>query len=284
MKVNMVLWKDKHIVPRMAQWLADRNGWTISEEPDNSADVNYYLPYLKWDMKNQPDTLTAAWFTHYEYGTRWKEQHWRQAATFIDTQLITTPIYAAPQFDLDRYQVITPGVDRDIFVPGIKEKTDRPIVGIAGIGQPRKGPKLVVDLYYSGFGVALNIVGANWPFYPYTEIAFDKIPHWYTQLDVYLCTSSIEGIPAPVLEALSCDVKVVIPYGVGICDQLPEMEGIRHYKKSDGKDMLRAMAMAIEDKPSEGALRDVTKDYSVDEWCNSHTNAMEALLDAAIPV
>jgi len=75
------------------------------------------------------------------------------------------------------------------------------------------------------------------------------------------------------------DVKVVIPDGVGICDQLPEMEGIRHYRKNDGPDMIRAIQQVLEDKPSEGSLRAVTDDYTIDDWCWSHRRAMEALLD-----
>jgi hypothetical protein len=83
-----------------------------------------------------------------------------------------------------------------------------------------------------------------------------------------------------VLEALATDVKVVIPDGVGICDQLPEMEGIRHYRKNDGPDMIRAIKQVLDDKPSENSLRAVTDDYTIDDWCFSHRRAMEALLDA----
>ena len=284
MKVNVVLWQDNHILPRMTEWLVERNGWTVSDKPDYSADVNYFMPYFTYAFDLHLETKTTGWFTHYEIGSQWKIDKWNQAAVDTDMQCITAPMYCDPQFGLGNPYVITPGVDRDRFVPMQREANKQPIVGIAGVGQPRKGPKLIVDLYYSGLGVAVNIVGVNWPFYPQTEIHSDQMPLWYPLLDVYLCTSSIEGIPAPVLEALACDVKIVIPYGVGICDQLPEMEGIRHYEKDNGQDMIRALQLALDDKPSKGSLRDVTKYYSVDEWCNSHQLAMEALLDAPVLV
>ena len=280
MKINIVLWKDAHILPRMSGWLAEHNGWTISDDPDPNADVNYFMPYLMWDLKIHPNTLTSGWFTHYEQGTTWKMEKWQDAATFIDAPLVTAPMYCDI---LDRAQVITPGIDRDRFVPIKHDVGEKPVVGTAGVGQPRKGPKLIIDLFYANIPLELNIAGAAWPF-AHTVVANKIMPKWYANLDVYICTSSIEGIPAPVLEALSCDVKIVIPNGVGICDQLPEMEGIRHYQKNNGADMIRAINQVLDDKPSEGSLRDVTSGYAIDDWCYSNKLAMEALLDANISV
>lgn len=281
MKVHIVLWDDQHIVYRMAQWLVDGNGWSIGDAPDNSADVNYYMPYLKFDVKQQPDTLMAAYFTHYEHGTPWKTDQWHLASAYIDAPFVTSPIYCAPEFYLERAQVVTPGVDRDRFRPLDREPNKTPVIGMAGVGQKRKGPGMIVDLFYSGLRIDLRIAGMNWPF-PFATVPDEYMAVWYSNLDVYLCTSTIEGIPAPVLEALACDVKVVIPNGVGICDQLPEMEGIRHYRKGDSKDMIRAIKLALDDKPSGGSLRDVTTDYTIAEWCKSNLVAVEALCNAPI--
>jgi glycosyltransferase involved in cell wall biosynthesis len=195
--------------------------------------------------------------------------------------LVTAPMYYGM---LDRAQSITPGVDTDLFQPFTvqHERSDAPIVGTAGIGQPRKGPRMLVDLFYSGMLVDLRVVGANWQF-PHTFIADYLMPTFYNMLDVYLCTSLEEGVPEPVLEALACDTAVVIPDGVGICDQLPEMEGIRHYKRGDSKDMVRALRQALDDKPPAGLLREVvTGQYTIDDWCASHLIAMEMLLDAEL--
>ena len=138
-------------------------------------------------------------------------------------------------------------------------------------------------LFYANIPLDLRIAGMAWPF-AHSVVGNSQMPQWYAALDVYICTSSIEGIPAPVLEALACDVKVVIPNDVGICDMLPEMEGIRHYRKNDGQDMIRAIRQVLDDKPSRGTLRDVTEDYKIADWCDSHKLAMEALIDANVSV
>jgi glycosyltransferase involved in cell wall biosynthesis len=37
----------------------------------------------------------------------------------------------------------------------------------------------------------------------------DQMPSYYSQIDVYVCTSKIEGTPNPVLEAMACGVPVI---------------------------------------------------------------------------
>ena len=278
MNVNIVLLNDQHAIYQQALWLIDGNGWAASDKPDPNADVNYYMPYLKWELDEHPNTPTAALFTHYEQGTAWKVDKWQDAAMFIDMPIVEAPMYCSV---LKNARVVTACVDRDRFTPGQRPANKRLNIGVAGVGQPRKGPKLIVDLFYqNAVECELSIIGKLWPF-PHRYIEPDDLPDWYRSLDIYLCTSLIEGIPLPVLEALATDTKVVIPHGVGICDQLPEMEGIRHYDKGYGPDMLRAIKQAAEDKPSEGSLRAVTEDYTIEDWCESHYKAMEELCESA---
>jgi len=279
--VHIVLWNDLHIIPRMAQWLVDAHGWTIGESPDPFADVNYYLPYLKWDFDSHPETRTAAWFTHFESGTPWKVEKWNDASAAIDSPFVTAPMYLS-RFP-ERARLITPGVDTDRFVPfEVEHVAEMPIVGIVAEGAPRKGPHLVLDLIYGGVQVDLRIVGHGWPF-PASVVSHEDMPKYYNFIDILLCPSLEEGIPGPVIEALACDTKLLVPENVGICSQLPEMPGLRHYIRGDSQDMLKVLKQVIADEPQPGSLRDVVEqNYTIKHWTDSHAMAMEALIDAPV--
>ena len=52
-------------------------------------------------------------------------------------------------------------------------------------------------------------------------IPHDRMVHYYATIDLYICTSEIEGTPNPVLEAMACGVPVVTT-DVGV---VPEVFG-----------------------------------------------------------
>lgn len=277
MSVHIVLWNDGHIIPRMAQWLADGLGWTISDRPDPRATINYYMPYLQIAKASVPvGPMSAAWFTHYEAGTLWKETVWGIAARLMNMATFTAPMYA-DMADTPMKATLTPGIDHDFFQPLGRPDTKQ-IIGISGVGQPRKGLNLVRRLVAQGIGRDVNLIasGANWPI-PSSWIQWDDMPDFYNVIDVHLCTSLVEGIPAPPLEALACGRKIVIPNGVGMLDELPEMAGIRHYRRGDFDDMARALRQALDDDIDAATLRDVSKPYSVQAWVDSHEVAMSVL-------
>lgn len=279
MKVNVVLWQDNHIIPRMTQWLADDLGWTVSGFADLKADVNYFMPYLQFGRAPRPDTKTAAWFTHFELGTTWKERAWKDAAKHIDLPLITSPVYDF----LERSKRIIPGVETDIYTPNKVKTSERCVVGIVGVGQPRKGPELIVSLFYSGFDIEIRIVGPNWPF-PSISVPPGNMPEFYNSIDVLVCTSTIEGIPMPVLEAMSCGISVVVPEQVGICSELPEAPGVYHYTAGDSLTLLEAVkrAQIAYNKPND--CRDIVlANYTKEHWVESNQKALEDFY-ADIPI
>lgn len=267
-----------HVVPRMMKWMADKYGWSIAErKSDPKADVNYYGEYLAWKFANQVDTLKTGWHTHYEVGTPWKTKIWKEAAKDFDIRLYTSDLYKANLAKYGPVAKITPGIDREIFQP-FSKRPDKNIVGTAAVGQKRKGEDLIEKLLSVSnlHNFKLAIVGSYWKWQT-NWIPWYDMPIFYSQIDVYLVTSTIEGVPAPPLEALACGVKIVVPNKVGIMDELPEMPGLRHYEKGNFDDMVRAIKTVLSDKVSQEELRAQTEKYSPEAWCTSNYVAIEKI-------
>ena len=81
------------------------------------------------------------------------------------------------------------------------------------------------------------------------------------------------------LEALACGVSVVVPYDVGMMDELPEMQGIYHYEKGNSANMQRAVERAIDERTqvNREALRATIAEHSDDAWVGDHKEAFENL-------
>lgn len=279
MNVHICSIDDKHIVPRMMSWLRDSLGWSMSERPRPSATLNYYGPYLSWAAVPGVDTLKAGWFTHYEPDTA-KGEIWQQASRIFDLRCTAANLYLDQLSTSGLTAKVTAGVDQEHFAPKTQrsKKSKLPRVGLSGVGQPRKGVALAERLTASQMKVELVAAGRDWGEIPSTWIPYEEMPAFYNSLTVYICTAVIEGIPAPPLEALACGVKVVVPAGVGMMDELPETEGVRHYTAGDSSDLVRAVRQALADEASRETLRDVVAPYTVKAWCESHRAAVESFL------
>lgn len=94
----------------------------------------------------------------------------------------------------------------------------------------------------------------------------------------------------PPLEALACGVKVVIPRGVGLLDELPQTAGIVRYEVGDYDSMLAAVREALALRVVRKSLREAVAAYTPTAWVQSHVEAFEAAVrarktpDAAAPV
>jgi hypothetical protein len=100
---------------------------------------------------------------------------------------------------------------------------------------------------------------------------------FYQGLDVYICSSLLEGVGYGPLEALACGVPVVIPRGVGVFDDLPITTGICRYAKGDAADMARALAEALDIVPDREALRATTEMFTDQRWFDDHAAAFATL-------
>lgn len=108
------------------------------------------------------------------------------------------------------------GVDTTLFWP--RPLPGEFVVGWTGNSMGAKAAAGVDDL--KGIGMiqeACDRVGATLNIRDYQEgvLPHNEMPDWYQQISVYVCASSCEGTPNPLLEAMSCG-RPVITTDVGL--------------------------------------------------------------------
>jgi hypothetical protein len=288
LRVNVVcrnLHEDR-VIPRFSRYLADRLGWTLTRRPDPNAEVVYLSAYFESQVCRQwPKVPVAAFFTHREEQPpgNAKAKLFDQMAGRVQLRVAMCQLYAEP---LSRYgPTIQPPlpVERKRFtIP--KSRNGRIVAGFSGYTyvNKRKGEDLVRPVLASQAGQRLTwkASGRGWPV-PTVRYAWKNMPAFYQSLDILVCTARVEGGPMPPLEALSCGVSVVVPRGVGILDELPDVPGIHRYKRGDAGALVKALGRAIEARGDvdRGALRAATEPYSVAAWCRAHEEAFVGEFD-----
>lgn len=292
MNIHVINRSKTGILNRLTHSLVDGTGWTVSNSPRADADMNHFACYLTfaehfsdWHM-----TPVSAWFTHLEAGTHYKEFWWELAANKTDLRLTSAPIYAQMLGQFGPTALVTPAIDHDFFRIAPKPENELPRIGLSGYVHPggRKGEQLVARLAGSilAHRIELEGTGDGWPV-DHTEREFSEIPAFYQSLDIFLCTSLIEGIPMPPLEALACGVPVVIPRNVGLLDNLPDdIEGIYRYDAGDFEAMFSAIEKALAGRHDvdREALRATTEPYTRKAWCETHTEAFSTFLDTGTTI
>lgn len=274
-------WQDTSILSRKAEVLRRDLGWSISDRSDPYALVNYAFPYL--DYRDSPKEIPfAAYFTHREDTIPGKVQIWKEKAHAAVLRVTSAAQYYEELSLYGPTVKILPPLDREKFSPGPDPYTgiDLPIIGASGFVYRggRKGEDLLAEadrrLHDRMKFIAM---GRGWPV-PTQEYPYEKIQNFYRGLDVYLCTSTIEGIPYPPLEALACGVKIVIPRGVGIMDELPDLPGIARYVAGDIDSMVEALEQVITAQANPEDLREATSCFTEQAWVEGHEAAFSKLL------
>ena len=126
--------------------------------------------------------------------------------------------------------VISDGVDVERFHPSETGQTAESAaigwVGNSAWGKQSQG--MDIKGYHRLFQPMMNklstrgyLVGAKVADPQINRVGFEDMPDFYRQMDVFICTSSMEGTPNPVLEAMACGIPVVST-DVGI---VPEIFG-----------------------------------------------------------
>jgi hypothetical protein len=282
-KVSISCFDDQNIVPRMMRWLEAHLGWQVIDGiTQDPATITYYAPYTMIGRYGQATGKSMAWLTHYEVGNLPKMQLWDRAVQQVDLPLITAPLYGTQVGSA--HCLLTPGIDQAHFKLSRKKRPGKGVIGLVGVPQPRKGTQLA-SLISQLPGVSQVVaVGGAWAEVPGSRrIPYEEMPDFYAQLDLMVCTSTIEGIPAPPLEALACGVPVVVPSGVGIMSQLPPGPAVHHFIPGEPDSLSQTILEALQASSglARSAAREVVAEYTVEAWCSSHQVALEMLLEGA---
>ena len=276
---------DDRVIPRFARYLRDHLAWTLTAAPDPRAEVVYLSGYFESQKcKPWPSVPVAAMFTHREETPpgNAKAKLFDAVAKRVQLRVAMCQLYAEPLSEFGPTVQPPLPVERERFTLSSRRGGGkRPVVGFSGYTyrNHRKGEDLVKAVLASKIGQKVEwcASGRGWPVKT-TRYKWAEMPAFYQGLDVLVCPSRVEGGPMPVLEALSCGVRVVIPRKVGILDELPDTAGIHRYERGDAKGLVRALEAALAEPFDRKALRAVTEPYTVDAWCKAHAAMVPVLL------
>ena len=311
----------------------DRSSSTNSTQPTR-ADVYYLSGYFEWPLLNaKAQGRKVAYFTHLEEDNSAKQRLFFEVAGRVDLRIVTARMYGEMLAEYGPTVQILPPVERERFTipPSMGKVGSRPVVaGFSGYTYRggRKGEGLAGELVrrVSGAralqeralqtervsirraktnpptqpawgGIEWRASGRGWPVAT-RRYSWAEMPSFYQSLDILVCTATVEGVPMPVLEALSCGVSVVVPRGVGLLDELGRQGvgrqgvgrqddgapngapvGIHRYERGKGEDLARAFGEAVEmrRRVDRESLRAVTEGFTVEGWCRGHEEAFEEL-------
>ena len=275
--------KSDQILARLVRDLIDLPDWTHGSDPNPSAELNLFFPYLWYN--GFTGTPTAAWFTHLD--TEWKDKAdiWDSVARAVTLRLTSAQMHADLLSAYGLTRLVTPPLDRKKFVVAPRTKKGVTRIGTSGMvyRNGRKGEALVARLAEAIPSAQWCASGEGWPI-PTTHYKWNLMQEFYQSLDLYFCSSMIEGIGYGPLEAMACGVPVVIPRGVGVFDSLPDVQNMFRYDAGDFDGALRAIKLALADPLNRESLRGITARFTREAWRDDTVRAIEDLLYCAKPV
>jgi glycosyltransferase involved in cell wall biosynthesis len=116
--------------------------------------------------------------------------------------------------------VLTDGVDLSKFYPKnitrlYKRKSNKLVIG--WVGNSAWGPEhtdtkgvntilkpAISSLVSQGYDIEMNFADKQ-----IKMISHDKMIDYYSEIDLYICTSEYEGTPNPILEAMACGLPII---------------------------------------------------------------------------
>lgn len=172
---------------------------------------------------------------------------------------------------------ITDGVDLKLFRPyklerfNDRTKNQKLIIGWAGNSmwaadkEDFKGYHSIIkpvieELISEGYKLELNIADRN-----IKMIAHDDMPKYYSNIDLYICASKIEGTPNPILECMACGIPF-ISTDVGIVREVSGPMQSRYILEKRSKEELKKKLKEILD--GSNILQKLSKENleSIKQW------------------
>ena len=280
MKVNIVCrnFEDERILPRFARQLQLANGWSLNHRAEESYDVNYLLAYFELQKNKNFQGKLIAYFTHVESGK--KEALYNQTASLVDLRIAMNYGQLAHLRTYGPSITLPLPIDMNKFaLRSGKTISTKPTVGVSGYvyRSGRKGLDLLsAAMQEFSTRAVFRGSGKGWPC-PTKFYAWKEMQKFYQHLDIFLCTSLLEGGPMTTLEALACGIPVVIPAEIGIHPQLPYIPGIYRYIAGNYDSMASALAQALQevgnaDRPS---LRNAVSPHCIKAFVDGHKEAVD---------
>lgn len=117
MKIHIIadLSKPTEIIPRLFTALAEHAHFTISNIPDDNADINYFSLYLLYPKEGYTKTKTAALFSHKEINSQAKLREWNRVKELVDIRFYWSDLYKSELEQCGLSEKVTIFLDRDKF-------------------------------------------------------------------------------------------------------------------------------------------------------------------------
>ena len=171
-------------------------------------------------------------------------------------------IYSSlPKVNKKPQMVITDGVDLNLFKP-VGNKLKRKKLVIGWVGNSKWAPELedykgfntiikpvLEDLKKEGYPIETFFADRNERMIPH-----NKMPEYYSKIDILICASKCEGTPNPVLEAMACGIAI-ISTDVGIVsDAFGKKQKEFILPKRNKEELKKKLIMLLEDRKLLSAL------------------------------